>query len=196
MMNIRKMRILVIEDEISLLKIIARRLAEEGGYEEGKVAFLDPLTELLKTRFVEHPPYVFSSLAADGRKGGGFRYCGAILPVEKFPQAWKGGTEIATKHGIPFMCGVQVLGHCHSMNFCYVYTFNRADEKEIQTVRDAMKDSNKLALELGGMPWKAEAAAQTQIMQKMDLNTVDLIKRIRNMLDPNGIMNPGNWSDK
>jgi len=27
----------------------------------------------------------------------------------------------------------------------------------------------------------------------MDPNTVQLIKKVKRLLDPNGIMNPGNW---
>jgi glycolate oxidase len=30
-------------------------------------------------------------------------------------------------------------------------------------------------------------------MEKMEPNTVELIRKIKKTLDPNGIMNPGNW---
>jgi len=30
-------------------------------------------------------------------------------------------------------------------------------------------------------------------LEKMDPNTVQLIKKVKRLLDPNGIMNPGNW---
>jgi glycolate oxidase len=46
---------------------------------------------------------------------------------------------------------------------------------------------------MGGIPWKAEAPAQKQIIEKMDPNTFSLMNRIREVLDPKGIMNPGNW---
>jgi FAD/FMN-containing dehydrogenase len=184
------------QDELDHKKAVFKHLAEDTKYPQGELAFLDPLADFLKVRFVEHPPYVFPSLAADGKKGGGFRYCGAILPVERFADAWRKGTEIAHKHEREFLTGVQILGHCHSMNFCFVYTFNRGDDRDVQLVRDAMQEANQVALELGGMPWKAEASAQTLIMQRMDPNTVELIKRIRKVLDPNGIMNPGNWSNE
>jgi glycolate oxidase len=79
------------------------------------------------------------------------------------------------------------------MMFFYGYTFNRADETDIQRVREALEASNEAALKLGGIPWKAEAPAQKQILQHMNPNTRDLMNRIRAAVDPNGIMNPGNW---
>jgi len=48
-------------------------------------------------------------------------------------------------------------------------------------------------LELGGIPWKAEEPAQQLILEKMDPETSKLMKKLRAVLDPNGIMNPGNW---
>ena len=46
---------------------------------------------------------------------------------------------------------------------------------------------------MGGIPWKAEAPAQKEILKQMDPGTAALMDRLRNTLDPNRIMNPGNW---
>jgi glycolate oxidase len=48
---------------------------------------------------------------------------------------------------------------------------------------------------MGGVPWKAEAPAQQEIIRKMAPNMYDMMRRLRSILDPNGIMNPGNWED-
>ena len=79
--------------------------------------------------------------------------------------------------------------------FGFNYSFNRADEEDAERVRSAIDDSNKVTLDLGGMVWKAELGGQKLMLKKMDPNTLDLIKRIKKLLDPNGIMNPGNWGD-
>jgi len=41
--------------------------------------------------------------------------------------------------------------------------------------------------------WKADIYEQKMLMDKMDLNTLVLMKKIKQLMDPNGIMNPGNW---
>jgi glycolate oxidase len=43
------------------------------------------------------------------------------------------------------------------------------------------------------MIWKGEAEAQKLVMKKMDPNTAKLIEKIKKAMDPQGIMNPGNW---
>jgi glycolate oxidase len=34
------------------------------------------------------------------------------------------------------------------------------------------------------------------VMERMDPNTLNLMKKLKELLDPNGIMNPGNWEAK
>ncbi len=77
--------------------------------------------------------------------------------------------------------------------FGFVYPFNRAEEETVERVRRAMRETNEAVLGMGGIPWKAETEAQARIVQRMQPSTHDLMKRIWRALDPNGIMNPGNW---
>ena len=77
--------------------------------------------------------------------------------------------------------------------FGFNYSFNRADEEDVEKTRKALNESNRLSLKLGGMVWKGEVAAQRLTMEKMDPDTAELIKRVKTLLDPHGIMNPGNW---
>ena len=79
------------------------------------------------------------------------------------------------------------------MMFAFGYPFNRSEPKEIEKAKQALHDSNLAALEMGGIPWKAEEPAQQLIMKQMDPMTMALMNRVRSLLDPNGIMNPGNW---
>jgi glycolate oxidase len=151
----------------------------------------EPALTPLRTRFLGVPP--FAATAADFRKGGGFQYTGAILPIEVVLQGWQSGIEIAHKHAMLYQLGLQLLPNGHSVMLAYSYSFNRADEEDIERARQALDDTNRLTLDLGGVVWKPELPAQKLILAKMDANTRELIDRIKKTLDPNGIMNPGNW---
>ena len=177
------------EEELALKKTIFKRLFSEfkGG---GKARFVEDLHPALRKRFLDVPP--LAALAADFRKGGGFEYTGSILPIDKVPQAWKKGIEIFHKYGMICSYVHQILVG-HSIMFGFNYSFNRADEQDIEKTKKALQESNELTLDLGGMIWKGEVDAQRLCMKRMDQATVRLIDKVKRLLDPNGIMNPGNW---
>jgi len=151
----------------------------------------EPALTPLRERFLGVPP--FAATAADFRKGGGFEYTGAILPIEVIPQAWKAGIDIAHKYDLLYQLGIQLLPNGHSVMLAYSYPFKRAVADEAERARGALDDTNRMTLELGGVVWKPELPAQKLTLERMDANTRQLIARIKKTLDPNGIMNPGNW---
>jgi len=151
----------------------------------------EPALTPLRERFLGVPP--FAATAADFRKGGGFEYTGAILPIEVIPQAWQSGIEIAHKYDLLYQLGIQLLPNGHSVMLAYSYPFNRAIAEEADRARGALDETNRLTLEMGGVVWKPELPAQKLILERMDTGTRQLIDKIKKMLDPNGIMNPGNW---
>jgi FAD/FMN-containing dehydrogenase len=151
----------------------------------------EPALTPLRERFLGVPP--FAATAADFRKGGGFEYTGAILPIEVIPRAWQSGIEIAHKYDLLYQLGIQLLPNGHSVMLAYSYPFNRAVAEEANRARGALDETNRLTLELGGVVWKPELPAQKLILERMDVGTRQLIDKIKKMLDPNGIMNPGNW---
>jgi FAD/FMN-containing dehydrogenase len=151
----------------------------------------EPALTPLRERFLGVPP--FAATAADFRKGGGFEYTGAILPIEVIPRAWQSGIEIAHKYDLLYQLGIQLLPNGHSVMLAYSYPFNRAVAEEADRARGALDETNRLTLELGGVVWKPELPAQKLILESMDAGARQLIDRIKKMLDPNGIMNPGNW---
>ena len=173
------------EEEFELKKRQLSRMFDEG------VKFMEETPPAFKRRFLDVPP--FAATAADFAKGGGFEYVGGILPIEKVPEAWRGSFKIVRRHNVVFSIAVQPLDCGHSVMFGPIYSFNRADEENIERVRKALEETDKLILDLGGVLWKAELPGQKLMMERMDPNTVELMKKVKRTLDPNGIMNPGNW---
>jgi len=135
----------------------------------------------------------FSARVADFRKGGGFEYVGSFLPLEKVPNAIEKASNIAIKYNFVPTLLCRIIGKGHNVMFSASYPFKRDDPDDMKIAREALDLTNKLVLELGGIPWKAELAGQKLIIEKMDPNYKKLYQNIRNLVDPNGIMNPGNW---
>ena len=149
----------------------------------------------MKQRFLEEPDSSVAAVA-DARQGGGFEYVGAIMPIDLFPKAYRKGLEIAERHQVPFTTGARIIGLGHCMMFFYVYAFNRADPSDVKLAQEALEDTNAAVLEMGGIPWKAEAPAQKQIIEKMDPNTFSLMNRIREVLDPKRNHEPRELGDE
>jgi glycolate oxidase len=126
-------------------------------------------------------------------KGGGFEYVGSIMPLDMLPEACRTGLAVAEKNRVSYSMGARIIGRAHCIMFFNGYAFNRADDESMKRAAKALEESNEAALRMGGIPWKAEAPAQKLILQQMDRETYAFMKRIRSVLDPNGIMNPGNW---
>ena len=161
-------------------------------YIDRKIAGFMPLPAAMKAPFLDVPGRMLSRFA-DVRKGGGFEYVGAIMPVELFPAAYRQGLDIAERAAVSYSLGARIIGINHCMMFFFAYAFNRADGADVRRAQQALEETNRAVVNMGGSPWKAELPAQKEIMRKMDPNMLALMNRIRFVLDPNGIMNPGNW---
>ena len=133
---------------------------------------------------------------ADVSKGGGFEYSGPIVPIEKFPVFVKKLEELAAKYKLFYSSAVRVIDVGHCMMFSFSYTFNRANPEEMEMARKALDEAAEFCLEHGGVLWKSTVDEQRMMLERMDPNTLKLMGKVKELLDPNGIMNPGNWEAK
>jgi len=178
------------EEEMSFKRRLIRRSLEKFIHDkEGGFMFIVPI---VKKGFLEAPLRALTQFA-DVMKGGGFEYIGVIIPIENFPQTYRDTLEIAKKYRPKWSIMCRVIGRGHSMMFAYSWPFNRANSEDVQMARKALKESNLSALRNGGVIWKACVEGQKIMMEQMDPNTLNLLKGIKRFLDPNNIMNPGNW---
>ena len=133
---------------------------------------------------------------ADVSKGGGFEYSGPIAPIDKYPEYFRKLEELASKYKLFYSSAARCIDGGHCMMFSFSYTFNRADPDSMERAKTALDEAAEFALEQGGVIWKPNIDEQQMVMERMDPNTLNLMKKLKELLDPNGIMNPGNWEAK
>lgn len=147
----------------------------------------------LRSEFMAEPKLGIQD-PADAMKGGGFDYVGANLPIDLVPEAYAKGCAIAEQYGFSGpLYTIRNIGIGQGVIFTFIYSFNRADEKSLANSRKVLMETVDMVLDIGGVPWKASLEGQKRIIGKMGSATFNLMNRIRSVLDPNGIMNPGNW---
>ncbi|MBP8607832.1 MAG: FAD-binding oxidoreductase [Syntrophaceae bacterium] len=130
---------------------------------------------------------------ADVPKGGGFEYSGPITIIEHFPQYAAKVVELAKRYDILYASSARLISGGHCMMFSISFAFNRSNPGMMKRVKEALDEATTFALEMGGIPWKPNFMEQEMTMKKMDPNALNLLQMIKKNLDPEGIMNPGNW---
>jgi FAD/FMN-containing dehydrogenase len=148
--------------------------------------------QFMKERLLEMPQRGIADFA-DVPKGGGFEYSGPITLIEHFPRYAAKVVELAAKYNILYASSARIISGGHSMMFSISFAFNRADPAMMARVKQALDEATAFALEMGGIPWKPNFMEQKRVMEKMDPNTLRLLRMVKKNLDPQGIMNPGNW---
>ena len=148
--------------------------------------------QFMKERLLEMPQRGVADFA-DVPKGGGFEYSGPITLIEHFPQYAAKVIELAAKYNVLYASSARIISGGHSMMFSISFAFNRKDPAMMSRVKNALDEATEFALEMGGIPWKPNFMEQKMVMQKMDPNTLKLLQMVKRNLDPQGIMNPGNW---
>jgi glycolate oxidase len=147
----------------------------------------------MKPQMLETPQKWVTTVVADDKKGGGFAYSGVIAKIERYPELFRALKEVGTKNDVSWAGMIRVVDHGHSMMYGPGFPFNRADKGLMDRVRKALHEMSSLAMDIGAIPWKADIPEQKMTMERMNPGTLKLMKMIKQNLDPNGIMNPGNW---
>jgi len=172
-----------------ILQRVLDGLASEGEkYEEP----LDIRT-LLKVnpamgKFAEFPTDL-EFLTAHG--GGGLTWIGTYGPLSRFVEWAELGTAIMVRHGVPPMIVSRPMRGGHFGVLRFITIFDKKDPAEVAKVKAVNAELLAMCVEKGFVMYKTPAWAWKEIAPRLDPGMLDLISRVKKLMDPNRIMNPG-----
>jgi len=125
--------------------------------------------------------------------GGGLTWVGTYGPLAQWEEGAQRGEEILGRYGFPPAIVVRAMRRGHFGVLRFILVFDRADPEAVARVRAANAALCDAALELGFIPYKTPAWAVQRMLDRLDPGFLALLKNLKALLDPNGIMNPGKW---
>jgi FAD/FMN-containing dehydrogenase len=125
--------------------------------------------------------------------GGGLTWVGTYGPMSRFDSAADKGIAIMARHGFPPVIVSRPMKGGHFGVLRFITTFDRDDEAEVLKVRACNGELVDMVLDEGFIPYKTPLFAVDRILPRLWPGTHDLMRRIRDVMDPAHIMNPGRW---
>ena len=141
-------------------------------------------------KFAEFPTYLDFLMETKGR---GLTWVGTYGPVNKLTEGAEKCEKIMWAHGFPPTMVIRPMKGGHYAVLRCISIFDRSDPEDTKraaAVNQALCDQ---VLELGYIPYKSPAWAVRKFLPRMDKGYLSTLQRIKDLLDPNNIMNPGKW---
>lgn len=177
------------QEEFEVKKQIMLGIVDEALQKGVKIEEFTPPETVKTTMMMVPQPLPFMDL----RIGGGAEYLGVYMPTEVMGEAYKKGIEIAKKHGFQYLHLIRPFRTGHATAIMYTFPFAKESTEEIERLRKVLEEITDMTIGLGGVLWKPAPSLHKQVLGHADPEYVNLIQKIKKLLDPNGIMAPGKW---
>lgn len=126
---------------------------------------------------------------------GGVTWVGTLGPTSQWAKAMENVLPVFDKYRLMRIVATCCFRGGHYGMFRPIVGFNKGDPEEVERVQKFMKEALNVALDAGFIPYKAPWWAVDELERRGDPNWVNLMARVKKMLDPNNIMNPGRYGE-
>ncbi len=125
--------------------------------------------------------------------GGGLTWVGTYGPTGNWEEAYRRGEEIMKKHGFPPTVVTRAMSGGHYAVLRFIEVFDKSNPEDVKRVSQTNRELCEMVLELDYIPYKAPAWAVEMFKDRIDPTYLEMLGKIKKLVDPNGIMNPGRW---
>ncbi|MFB0559967.1 MAG: FAD-linked oxidase C-terminal domain-containing protein, partial [Candidatus Lokiarchaeia archaeon] len=128
----------------------------------------------------------------DFARGGAGEWTGGYVSSKHLVDIYYKMREVAIKYNLhPQFYGRGMFGGHYWVGRMLI-SFSKNDPEEVEKVRKCFMDMDEEARKVGSfIRYKAPPWAKARNFEDANPNTVELMQKIRKLLDPNGVMNPG-----
>lgn len=126
-------------------------------------------------------------------KLGGLSWIGTFGPISKWKEGVRRGMRMMEDRGFPPIVVTRPMQGGHFGVLRFMAIFDKADTKRVQQVKELNETLCDLVISLGFFPYKTPAWVIRRHRDKFDPGFLELLGKVRSVMDPNGIMNPGKW---
>jgi FAD/FMN-containing dehydrogenase len=125
--------------------------------------------------------------------GGGLMWVGTYGPMSRWLETVKKGCELQDKYDITRSCYTRIMNEGHFAGLRWMLPYDKGDPALVQRINDLCAEQLDLVLETGYIPYKTPVWAVRRLEEKAGPDWLRLHRKVKAMLDPNNIMNPGRW---
>ncbi len=123
--------------------------------------------------------------------GAGISWPGTFTPANKWAPVYTAWKNILIDRNLSPSVRMSMYRGVHYGMLRAMIPFNKQNPEETENARQAIVDCLKVDLENGGIPYKPPVDFGREINKMAHPGYLALLKRVKQMLDPNDIMNPG-----
>jgi len=125
--------------------------------------------------------------------GGGLMWVGTYGPMSRWLETAKKGCELQDKYDISRTCYTRIMNEGHFVGLRWMLPYDKGDPALVQRINDLCAEQLDLVLETGYIPYKTPVWAVRRLEELAGADWLKLHRKVKKMLDPNNIMNPGRW---
>ncbi len=125
--------------------------------------------------------------------GGGLTWVGTYGPMSKWLETVEKGCQLQDKWEISRSAYTRVMNEGHFVGLRWMLPYDKSNPDLVRRIEGLCADQLDMVLDMGFIPYKTPYWAVRKIEQRAGPEWVRLHQKIKKVLDPNNILNPGRW---
>ena len=125
--------------------------------------------------------------------GGGLTWVGCYGPMSRRLETFERGCAIQDNYNITRSGYTRIMNEGHFTAIRWMLPFNKEDPEDIERIKSLSLEQLDIVFETGYIPYETFVWAIRKLEEKDGNTCLGLHRRVKGILDPNNIVNPGRW---